>query len=150
MGRMEYVTDADGYYRGVRPPNVTAFTISGTYERPVPSREIGVDVSDLISVRRHLLNITTLPTQRLVAVDVNSTGTVRVSDITRMTLVILNIADWDSRPNWLVLPIGLPLNPLPATPFAPIGIALNNRAVHEVNIDFVVLKTGDANGDVGQ
>lgn len=150
MGRMEYVTDADGYYRGVRPQNVTAFEISGTYERPEPSLEIGVDVSDLISVRRHLLNIAFMPSQRLVAVDVNSTGTVRVSDITRMTRVILNVADWAGRPNWLVLPVGLPLDPLPAAPYEPIGIALNNRSVHEVNIDFIVLKTGDANGDVGQ
>jgi len=91
-----------------------------------------------------------LPAQRLVAVDANSTGTVRVSDITRITRVILNVADWGSRPNWLVLPVGLPLDPLPATPFEPVGIVLNNRAVQELNVDFIVLKTGDANGDVGQ
>lgn len=149
MGRVAYTTDANGFYRGVRPQNVSAFAISGEYERAVPSLEIGVDVSDLISVRRHLLNLSALSPQRLLAADVNSTGSVRVSDITRMTRVILNVTDWGDRPNWLVLPVGFPITPLPARPFEPIGISLNNRAVHEFTVDFVVLKTGDANGDVG-
>jgi len=149
-GRVEYTTDADGFYRGVRPQNVSAFGVSGTYERDEPALELAVDVSDLISVRRHLLNLNPLSPERRLAADVNNTGTVRVSDITLMTRVILNVTDWRGRPNWLVVPVGYSLNPLPARPFEPIGISLNSRAVHELSIDFFVLKTGDANGDVGQ
>ena len=81
----------------------------------------------------------------------NQISTVRTKDgAGNITRVILNVADWEPRPNWLVLPVGYPIDPLPALPYEPIGIALNNRAVYDLNVDFYVLKTGDANGDVGQ
>jgi len=95
-----------------------------------------------------ILGLDTLNPAERVAADVNNSGTTRVSDITRIVRVILAVDDWRGRPNWLVLPFGFPLDPIPVNPEDPIGIALNDRAVQEVEVNFFLLKTGDANGSV--
>ena len=146
-GEVSYQTDATGRYYGERPAAQGAFAVTGSYGADDP-RELGVDVGDLIQIRRHILNQVTLPPAQQLAADVNGSGTIRVSDITRTTRVILSIDDWGARPNYLVVPVGFPLDPLPADPAAPIGIALNNRAVNELTIDFFVVKTGDADGNI--
>ncbi len=144
-GMTEFTTDAEGFYRGERPAGVEAFAVSGSY-RASEALDEGVDVGDLITIRRHILGRDTMPPLRLLAGDVNNSGTIRVSDITRITRVILATGDWLTRPNWLVLPLGYPITPTPVDPQAPIGIALNNPGVLEVQVDFFVVKTGDANG----
>jgi hypothetical protein len=147
-GSVTYTTDANGRYYGERPTEVGTFAVSGAYETDGPL-EVGVDVGDLITIRRDILGFATLsPTERLAA-DVNNSGTTRVSDITQITRVILGVDDWRGRPNWLVIPFSFPLEPTPVSPETPIGIALNDRAVQEVEVNFFLLKTGDANGSVG-
>ncbi|MEM9929996.1 MAG: hypothetical protein AAF840_09270, partial [Bacteroidota bacterium] len=136
-----------GFFRGERPPGIETFAVSGTY-RENEGLDEGVDVGDIITIRRHILGFDTMPPERLLAGDVNNSGTIRVSDITRITRVILATSDWLTRPNWLVLPVGFSIDPTPVDPQAPIGIALNNPGVLEVTVDFYVLKTGDANGSV--
>lgn len=147
-GSVSFTTDDNGRYYGERPAEVGIFAVSGTYEETGSLVE-GVDVGDIITIRRDVLGLDTLSPAERVAADVNNSGTTRVSDITRIVRAILEVDDWQGRPNWLVVPFGFPLEPIPVSPEAPIGIALNNRAVHEVEINFYLLKTGDANGSVG-
>jgi hypothetical protein len=147
-GSVTYTTDESGRYYGERPSEVEAFAISGTYQEDGP-REQGVDVGDLITIRLDILGLATISLANRLASDVNNSGGIRVSDITQITRVILAVDDWRGRPNWLVIPVGFSLDPTPVNPEAPIGIALNDRAVQEVEVDFFLLKTGDANGSVG-
>ncbi|MTB49897.1 dockerin type I repeat-containing protein [Lewinella sp. W8] len=148
-GSASFTTNSSGFFRGERPPGVSGFTVSGTYN-PGPDLKTGVDVGDIITIRRHILGLDTMAAPQLVAADVNNSGTVRVSDITLITRVILNVATWGDRPNWLVIPVGFPIEPPPMDIDAPIGISLNNPAIHEVSIDFFVLKTGDADGNAAE
>jgi lysyl endopeptidase len=148
-GSASFTTNSSGFFRGERPAGVTGFTVAGTYA-PSPELELGVDVGDIIAIRRHILGFDTLSASQLVAADVNNSGTVRVSDITLITRVILDVATWGSRPNWLVIPVGFPLEPIPTDIGAPIGISLNNPAIHDIGIDFFVLKNGDADGNAAE
>jgi hypothetical protein len=145
-GSADFVTDENGRYRGERPADIGTFGISGTFKPDGPLTE-QVDVGDIINIRRHIIGLSTLDPQRLLACDVNNSGTLRVSDITKITRVILEIATWDARPNWILLPVGFPLDPIPTSPGGPIGIALNNIGEHDVPVDFFVVKTGDATGN---
>ncbi|MEL7163179.1 MAG: hypothetical protein AAFN92_20635, partial [Bacteroidota bacterium] len=146
-GSQDYVVNELGFFRGERPVSETGFFISGVY-RAGEGLEAGVDVGDIITIRRHILGLDTLPPLRLLAGDTNNSGTLRVSDISRITRVILDVDDWRGRPNWLVLPLGFPLVPTPVDPETPIGIALNNAGVFELPVNFVAVKTGDADGNV--
>jgi hypothetical protein len=148
-GSVTFTTDENGNYYGERPSEVSAFAISGSYQEDGPLAT-GVDVGDIITIRRDILGLDTLTDANRVAADVNNSGTTRVSDITRIVRVILDVDDWRGRPNWLVLPFGFPLSPIPVDPEEPIGIALNDRAVQEVEVNFFLLKTGDANGSAGE
>lgn len=140
-----FVTDANGFFRGERPPNVTAYQISGSFEEDGPL-ELGVDVLDIINIRRDILAQDTLAPTRRLAADVNGSGGVRVSDITRIVRVLLGIGDWQGRPNWLVVPVGYPLDPLPSRPQDPIPIQISDRSRHDIAVSFFVLKTGDTDG----
>ena len=143
-GVVEFTTDASGNYRGERPAGVQAFAISGQYMADGPLDE-GVDVGDIITIRRDILGFADMTPVEQLAGDANNSGTIRVSDITRITRVILATGDWGVRPNWLVIPVGFPLEPIPVDPQSPIGISLNSPGVREVSVDFFVVKTGDAN-----
>ena len=148
-GSETYTTDADGRYRGERPATEPAFAISGTFREEGPLDE-AVDVGDLITIRRSLLGLSDLSIEGSVAADANNSGTIRVSDITLITRVILGVSDWDGRPNWLVIPVGFPLDPIPRDLGSAVGIALENAGVYELPVDFYVLKTGDANLSGGE
>jgi hypothetical protein len=148
-GTVEYTTDASGNYRGQRPTGVETFAISGQY-RPDGPLDEGVDVGDIITIRRDILGFADMTPLQQLAGDANNSGTIRVSDITRITRVILAIGDWGARPNWLVIPAGFPLDPIPVDPQAPIGISLNSPGAREVAVDFFVVKTGDANLSGGE
>lgn len=146
-GPVTHVTDANGFYRGERAALLDAFTVQGSFQaNGDPIR--GVDVGDIIFIRRQILNFQDLTPTGQVAADVNGSGTIRVSDITTVTRAILAIDDWGTRPNWIVLPANFPLDPLPADPAAPIGIQIFEPGAHEVTIDFRAIKTGDAAGNV--
>jgi len=148
-GQADFVSDANGRYAGERPNGVMVFGVVGRFGEGQPLTN-GVDVGDIITVRRHILTLDTLPPERRLAVDINSSGTVRVSDITRITRGILGVGDWADRPNWLVLPVGFPLDPVPTDPAAPVGIQLNRAGQRNLDVAFFVVKTGDANGDAAE
>lgn len=148
-GLATFTTNAAGIFRGERPAGVQTLAVSGRY-RPDGPLDEGVDVGDLITIRRHILGRDTMTAVERLAGDVNNSGTIRVSDITQITRVILSTSTWQTRPSWLVIPVGYPLEPTPVDPQAPIAISLNNPGVREVAINFFVVKTGDANGSVGE
>ena len=143
------VTDVAGQFRTERPALTESFAVKATYgaERSLVE---AVDVGDVITLRRHILGLQTLDAPRQVASDVNSSGSLTVTDITQMTRVILGVGDWAGRPNWLVLPTAYPLEPLPRNPAAPIGLSITNPGLHELTLDWLVLKSGDANGSASE
>lgn len=143
----ETTTNASGFYRVERPALTTGFFVAGDYRSDGPL-DAGVDVGDVIAIRRHVLGLDTLSTEQLLAADVNGSGGLRVSDATRITRVILNVQDWGNRPNWVVLPINFPLDPLPVSVGEPVGVAINNFVDQDLVLNFFVLKTGDANQSV--
>ena len=139
-------TGPDGSYRTERPPTIPGFFVSGRYDTDGPE-ENGVDVFDIIAIRRHILRLDTLNPRQLLAADVNNSASVRTSDIIGIVRVILGQGDLTARGNWLVLPDDLPLDPLVPDVFRPLGLALNSPLNPDVRLDFLVLKNGDATGD---
>ena len=139
------VTDNDGRFYTERPALTESLTVSADYGEDLPLAE-AVDVGDLITLRRHIVGLQTLDIPQQVASDVNGSGSLTVTDITQATRVILGVGNWGIRPNWLVLPAAFPLNPIPRNPAAPIGLTINDPGLHELTLDWVLLKSGDANG----
>ncbi|MEM6770769.1 MAG: carboxypeptidase-like regulatory domain-containing protein, partial [Bacteroidota bacterium] len=68
VGSVTYATDANGNYRGERPPLEALFGVSGVY-RPNGALTERVDVGDIINIRRHILGFDTLSPVRLLASD---------------------------------------------------------------------------------
>ncbi len=140
------LTDENGYYRAERPDRAAFFTVRGSYDS-LGQPENGVDIFDVIGLRRHIIGFDTLPPAGLLAGDVNNSGTVRASDVVGITRIILGTHGEQVRGNWLVYPTALPLTPIPRNPQLPLGVALNVRPNHELILDFTVRKNGDTNGD---
>lgn len=138
-------TDALGKYSLPRPNNATSLGIATNYE--FGSEFAGVNVIDIVAIRRHILALDTLESIQLLAGDVTNDGQVTIGDIVRISQVILGLRSWEFRPNWLVFPSLLPIDPLPTNAFGPFGIQINNPNVGIITLDFEVVKNGDVNFD---
>ncbi|NJO86821.1 MAG: hypothetical protein HC821_01840 [Lewinella sp.] len=138
------LTDSLGQYSLPRPLGATAVGVAVSFNGNGTEFQ-GINVVDVVSLRRHILALDTLSPLALLAADVNNSGMETVSDIVRITQVILGINPWIERPNWLVFPTLLPLTPLPRDAFGPFNITLNNPNAGVITLDFTVLKNGDVN-----
>lgn len=136
-------TDTLGEYSLLRPDNATNLSIATNY---VFGDELtGVNVTDIIAIRRHILSLDTLSAQQLVATDVDNSGQETVSDIIRISRVILALSGWIDRPNWIVYPRLLPITPTPVNSFGPFNINITSSNAGVITLDFEVVKNGDAN-----
>jgi hypothetical protein len=136
-------TDAFGEYSLLRPDDATGLEIATSFE--FGNELTGVNVVDIIAIRRHILSLDTLNAQELIATDVDNSGVESVSDIIQISRVILGLSDWVDRPNWIVYPRLLPITPLPVNVFGPFNINITNSNAGVITLDFEVLKNGDAN-----
>lgn len=138
-------TDSRGEYTVTRPEDAESVSISTRYESA--SNLNGVNVIDIVAIRRHILALDTLSALELVAADVNNTGGETTGDIVEISQVILGNRNWTDRPNWFVFPSLLSLDPLPTNAFGPFGVTINNPDAGVITFDFIALKNGDVNFD---
>lgn len=107
----------------------------------------GISTLDITLVRRHILGISALDSPyKILAADVNGSGSVSTLDITLMRRVILGIADAFPAGAWRFVPASYAF-PDPTSPWAPeservIPVLDSDR----LGTDFIGIRTGDVNG----
>lgn len=118
----------------------------------------GVDVEDLVNLRKHILNRQRLDTsEHWIAADVNRDGAIDVSDIVQMRKVILNRESAFSRDeygnyhsDWRILTRGF-ASVAPESAFRDVGTYegyhFEDVTVDITGVDFIAIKLGDSNGD---
>jgi len=152
--QQDTVTDAAGAYNLSVIPNATSMTLLATME----NRFLGLDVADILVLRKHILN-RELVTRKaaLIASDANRDGSIDVADIVAMRKVILrksdyysNDADGNPDPVWRFLDAGV-LDLELADLFAKVGdyevIEFSDLSQDQSGVDFIGIKLGDANLD---
>ena len=107
----------------------------------------GINTYDLILISRHILNLEPLNTPfKLIAADVNRSGTVTTFDIVTLRKVILGTLNaFPNNSSWRFIPRSF-LFPAPENPFAtqfPEQINLSSVYNLSENADFYAIKIGD-------
>lgn len=142
------LTGADGFY-SIALPNGDQFSIT-------PRREDnplnGVSTFDLILISKHILGIQPINNPyKLIAADVNGSGSVTVLDMIKIRQLILNrIIEFPGVPSWRFVSANYPF-PVPANPWQEAFPELVNGeagTAEAIAIDFIGIKIGDVNGSV--
>ncbi|GIV32415.1 MAG: hypothetical protein KatS3mg030_717 [Saprospiraceae bacterium] len=110
----------------------------------------GVTTFDLVIISRHVLNVSPLDSPyKLIAADVNNSGSVTTADIVELRKLILHIYDeFPKNTSWRFVPKDYVFSN-PANPFDPPFPEARyiNSLSHDIyNADFVGIKIGDLNG----
>jgi hypothetical protein len=110
----------------------------------------GVTTYDLLLLNRHILGIMPLSTPyKMIAADVNKTGTITVSDIVELRKVILHIEPtFPNNTSWRFVDAAYSF-PNPQNPFSPAFpevCNINDLASNSPHPNFVGVKIGDLNG----
>lgn len=109
----------------------------------------GVTTFDIVLTSKHILGAQLFDDPfRIIAADVNQSGTVTVSDLIQMRKLILNvITEFPNSPSWRFIPAGhvfsMPENPWHTT--FPEEIDFNNNQEQVFTADFIGVKIGDVN-----
>ena len=115
----------------------------------------GVDAYDLILVSRHILNLEPMTSWKLIAADVNESGTVTTFDNVESRKVILGtLPTFPNQKSWRYF-LANATFPNPANPFANLPesiLTYNNLTQNITGANFFGVKVGDANSssDPGQ
>ena len=141
------LTGSDGLF-DVEVPVGGDFTLS-----PEKNTEIlnGVSTYDLVLINKHILNIEPLDSPyKLIAADVNNSGSITALDLVHLRKVILLISDeFPNNTSWRFVSSAYefndPTNPL-GEPFSTL-INVNNVNQSISDADFVAIKIGDINLD---
>lgn len=144
---LQTITDPQGDYLLTEfSPGVSyRFTVDTIREKPAN----GVTILDVTLLARHILNINPLVSPyKVIAADVNDSGTLTTLDIVLMRLMIIGRLDEfpGSTPSWRFVPshYSFPPDRNPFNPrFREDRILNNIQGFHEV--DFVAIKMGDIN-----
>lgn len=110
----------------------------------------GVTTFDMVLITRHILGVAPLNSPyKIIAADVNKSGTVTTFDLVGLQKVILNVTN--SFPNgntsWRFIPAAYNF-PNPSNPFEPPFpelIQLTNITGNRLEEDFIAIKVGDVN-----
>ncbi|MEO1409995.1 MAG: hypothetical protein AAFW73_08925 [Bacteroidota bacterium] len=138
-------TGSDGTY---------AYTALGTTACSVePSKNnsprLGLSVSDLVLLQRHLLFLDTLDSPyKIIAADVNASDGVSVTDLLLMQRMLIFLdSEWNNSNSWRFIPSDFAFsNPLrPFDDNFPETYDCNGAGDRN-DLDFVALKLGDVNG----
>ena len=116
----------------------------------------GVNISDLLAIQGNLLNIAPLSSNyKLLAADVNSSGTINVSDILQVQEMILSIRTGFPSPSpyvaenrlWAFADAERDFGPLTSNPPSLYADSLKTVTVTAAStgLDFVAMKLGDVN-----
>ncbi len=109
----------------------------------------GVSTFDLVLMAKHILGVQTLNSPyKMIAADVNRSGTVSTLDMIQLRKLILNIeTSFPNNTSWRFIPVTYNF-PLPTNPWFVAFPELSNvnNLVGTVTADFVAVKIGDVNG----
>ncbi len=122
-----------------------------TYEI-TPKKEVnilnGVSTFDLVIIQNHILGNEKLDSPyKIIAADVNKTGTVTVSDILELRkLLLVDITDFTKNESWVFVPKAYEF-PNPENPFVEIFPTSSTINLSNKNLiaDFIGIKVGDVN-----
>ena len=141
----------DGDYALLDAPTCEAYAL--TFDR---TDEItnGVTALDIVALRKHILNLDLLTVpERLIAADLNASGSLSTLDIVQMRKAILGlITEWDHVPTWrffaadTTLPSNTDALLSMATDFGAVFTIANLSQTETLNLRGV--KMGDLNGSV--
>lgn len=139
------LTGSDGDYN--------AFVLGNQNYTIRPSKQDGVSnglsITDLLQVQAHILALKDLDSPyKLIAADVNNSGTITSSDLIEIQKVILGIStEFTHVPSWRFVPTSYifsdPINPF-ASPIPDSIQVIDLRGV-KPNLDFIAIKMGDVN-----
>ncbi len=139
-------TDTDGHFE------LNDIQTGATYE-VMPEKNTGfkngVTTYDLVILAKHILGVQTLSSPyKIIAADVNKTGTVTTSDIVELRKLILGIYDeFPNNTSWRFVAKGHvfqhPLNPF-SPPF-PEAVNVGNLNQDVLDANFYAVKIGDLN-----
>lgn len=109
----------------------------------------GVTTFDLVLITRHILNIEMLNTPyKIIAADVNKSGTVTTADVVELRKMILHILPgFTKNTSWRFVDKSY-IFPNPPNPFQqsfPEVYNINDLYNNQANLDFVAIKIGDVN-----
>ncbi|MAT53016.1 MAG: hypothetical protein CMN32_00945 [Saprospirales bacterium] len=109
----------------------------------------GVTTFDMVLMTRHILNVQKLDSPyKIIAADVNHSGSVTTADIVELRKLVLQIIpEFSNNTSWRFVDKDY-VFPDPENPFAeefPEFFNINNLASDVNNVDFVAVKVGDVN-----
>ena len=140
------VTDANGTFRFSDLPLNQDYLID--IARSDESKN-GVSIQDIIRIRKHVLNITTITDPyQLLAGDVDNSQGLSVVDIVKIQKVLLNIdTTFEGVPDWQYIPAAFQFtdDTDPWQDTIPSNFAITNFNTDITNVHFIGIKTGDLN-----
>lgn len=146
-GNFFVLADENGHYSMKLPANMTFNIFPFKQESFIQ----GVTSFDIIKIRKRILGINDLDNvYRMLAADVNNSGSISGLDIIKIQKVILAIEDdfgTSGQPAWSFVPSIYPF-PDPNDPFVenvPLGVTIT-PTTNIPNVNFIGFKNGDANG----
>lgn len=139
-------TGADGAYVFENVPTGGAYSMSMEKGGPVQN---GVSTFDLIKIRQHILGVEDLPSPlKILAADANNSASVSTLDLILIQKVILALDDeFANAPSWRFYPADITFDD-PSDPFQtfiPPTYDITNLTAPINDLDFIGVKTGDAN-----
>lgn len=145
-GLMNYTDDSGEFEFFDLSPN-------GSYSvRPMKNDDTnnGVTTYDLVIIGRHVLNVNKITDPyKLIAADVNKSGTVTTADIVELRKLILNIYhQYPNNTSWRFVPKSYNF-PVPTDPFHPPfpeEFVINSLSQDVYDANFIGIKIGDLNG----
>ena len=143
-------TDASGYYQFDSLPAGGNYEISCWKDTLTGN---GVSTLDMVGITKHILLIDTLDSPyKILAADVNASGSVTTLDLVAIQKVILLLENAfpNGVPSWGFVPSDwvFPDPYHPATPPPDTTISITNLQVPMTDLDFTGFKYGDVNGSV--
>ncbi len=109
----------------------------------------GVSTADIVRIQRHILNVETLDSPyKLLAADVNRSGTITARDMAEIRKLILGHAiKYENSPSWLILPENYKFTN-PRDPFSYNSDLVIYTDTNMPRMDFIAVKVGDVNNSV--
>ena len=108
----------------------------------------GVSTLDLVLMSKHILGVELLDSPyKIIAADVNHSGSITTFDIVQLRKLILNITEtFESNTSWRFIPADF-VFPDPSNPFATVFPEIINVNDYDsnINLDFIGVKVGDLN-----
>lgn len=138
-------TDSDGVY-SLNPPEGADYLVA-----PAASGNPrnGVTTFDQVIIRKHILGVDTLDTPyKMIAADINNSGTITTFDLVEQRKIILQIYDaFPDNTSWRFIPKDF-VFPNPTNPFSspfPETVFVEDFNADRLDVDFIAIKIGDVN-----